>query len=82
MGSVLEIYIDQECPGCTQAQEVGNYVRNTLPGIEVRIFDLARPNTKRPSTVFAVPTYLLNGKRLSLGNPNMEDLLATLENSL
>ena len=82
MGSVLDIYIDQDCPGCTEAQELARYVRNKLPEIEVRIFDLARPNIERPSTVFAVPTYLLNGKRLSLGNPNADDLLTKLENSL
>lgn len=82
MGSILDIYIDQDCPGCTQALEMANYVKSKLPEIEVRIFDLARPNIKRPSNVFAVPTYLLNGKRLSLGNPNLEDLLATLGDSL
>lgn len=82
MGSVLDIYIDQDCPGCTQAQELAHYVKNKLPEIEVRIFDLARPNIERPSNVFAVPTYLLNGKRLSLGNPNVDDLLTKLENSL
>lgn len=82
MGSILDIYIDQDCPGCTQAQEMASYVKSKLPEIEVRIFDLARPNIKRPSNVFAVPTYLLNGKRLSLGNPNLEDLLATLGDSL
>lgn len=82
MGSILDIYIEQDCPGCTTAQELAKQVKNKIPEVEVRIFDLARPNIERPSTVFAVPTYLLNGQRLSLGNPKVDVLLAKIEDSL
>jgi alkyl hydroperoxide reductase subunit AhpF len=82
MGSRLDIYVDQACPGCAYAQELAVLVRQELPELEVRIFDLALPNIQKPPSVFAVPTYLLNGKTLSLGNPDIRDLVAKIENGI
>jgi predicted thioredoxin/glutaredoxin len=82
MGSILDIYIHQSCPGCAQAQKLASLVQESLPGLEVRIFDLTHPNIKKPSSVFAVPTYILDGKTLSLGNPNFKDLVLRIEERL
>ena len=82
MGSTLDIYVDQACPGCAYAQELAVRVREEIPELEVRIFDLARPNIQKPSSVFAVPTYLLDGKTLSLGNPDIRDLVSRIERGL
>lgn len=79
MGITLDIYIDQACPGCAYAQELAVFVRQELPELAVRIFDLAHPNIQKPPSVFAVPTYLLDGKTLSLGNPDIRDLVAKIE---
>jgi hypothetical protein len=35
----------------------------------------------RPDEVFAVPTYLLNGRTIYLGNPTCEDLRQTLRDA-
>jgi predicted thioredoxin/glutaredoxin len=82
MGSRLDIYIEENCPGCRQAKEVALQVQQRMPQVEVRIHDLAHQNIKKPSSVFAVPTYLLDGKTVSLGNPDFNDLLAMLEGNL
>jgi alkyl hydroperoxide reductase subunit AhpF len=82
MGRTLDIYIDQTCTGCVHAQNLAEVVRQTLPQLEVRIFDLEHPNSKKPSSVFAVPTYMLNGKILALGNPDINDLVAKIEDGL
>jgi hypothetical protein len=44
--------------------------------VEVTLRDLERD--PRPPTVFAAPTYLLDGRVISLGNPRREELWARL----
>ena len=78
MQSKLEVYIAKGCFNCQQAERIANWVQNQLPHIAVRVIDLKEPDTQKPSTVFAVPTYLLNGKRISLGNPDRATLLQTI----
>lgn len=41
-------------------------------GVKVEMLDTAV--TPLPENVFAVPTYLLNGRVISLGNPTREEL--------
>ncbi len=82
MELTLDIYVAPNCDACIVAQRTAVLVQNRLPEVEVRILDLSHPSIKRPASVFAVPTYLLNGETVSLGNPKFEDLLARLENHL
>ena len=66
----LDIYVLPGCFGYDRARQLANDVRRCrLPGVEVSLIDLSDPATVRPEPVFAVPTYLLNGRVLSLGNP-------------
>jgi hypothetical protein len=49
------------------------------PTIVVRVIDLDQlDGGPPPDPVVAVPTYLLNGRVISLGNPYPEDLFARL----
>ena len=67
---VLEIYVAGNCFGCATAREMAACLRaRTRPDLDVRLIDLAAPGAVRPPAVFAVPTYLLDGRVLSLGNP-------------
>jgi hypothetical protein len=75
----LDIYVASVCFGCDRARKLAHEVRmRSLPGVEVRLFDLDDPLTVRPHSVFAVPTYLLNGRVLSLGNPELDWLFHQL----
>jgi alkyl hydroperoxide reductase subunit AhpF len=78
MQTELNIYIGQECPGCDQALRIANMIEEKMPTVVVRIIDLTEPDVRRPESVFAVPTYVLNGKTVSLGNPDELDLLSKL----
>lgn len=73
----LEIYIDQHCINCEEALTIAEQAQ-TIEGIEVVVVDLDQPGQRIPSRVIAVPTYLLDGKIVSLGNPARDAFLARL----
>lgn len=69
----LDIYVMPACFGYDRARQLANEVQMCgFPGVEVSLIDLSDPATVRPKSVFAVPTYLLNGHVLSLGNPELD----------
>jgi len=75
--SVLEIYVGPACFASDTARRLAEAVRaRARPGLDVRLVDLAEPGAVRPPAVFAVPTYLLDGRVISLGNPEEAWLLA------
>jgi hypothetical protein len=78
MQSKLDVYIEKGCWNCQQAETIATWVKDEMPHIAVRVIDLKEPNNKKPESVFAVPTYVLNGVRISLGNPDRETLLKTI----
>ncbi len=83
MTRLLEIYVMPQCFGCETAIRLAQRVQAlNVPGVDVQIVDLSQPNVVRPPKVFAVPTYVLNGVILSLGNPEEDWLLAELEPAL
>lgn len=82
MVSKLDIYIDQTCPGCAQAEKLASQVQEAIPEIKVRILDLAHPNINKPPSVFAVPTYMLDGVTVSLGNPDISELISKIEDGI
>jgi len=75
----LEIYVAPDCLGCETARDLAARVRETgAPNLDVRLIDLGTPGAVRPPAVFAVPTYLLDGRVLSLGNPEPSWLMERL----
>ena len=79
IGRVLDVYVAPACAGCETARRLAAALRAlALPGVEVRLIDLSEPGVVRPPAVFAVPTYLLDGRVLSLGNPDDAWLLDQL----
>lgn len=76
---LLEIFVTPDCFGCEMAQRLAESVRaRALPHVAIRLVDLSVPGVERPPAVFAVPTYLLDGRVLSLGNPEEEWLIDKL----
>jgi len=77
---VLEVYVTGGCPGCDVARELVANVRVlALSGIKTRLIDLDAPGAQRPLAVFAVLTYLLDSRVVSLGNPDQTWLVRRLE---
>ena len=76
---ILEIYVAPDCFGCESARILAGSVRALrCPDLEVRLLDLSEPDVIRPPAVFAVPTYILDGRVISLGNPEQDWLLDRL----
>jgi hypothetical protein len=75
----IDIYIAQHCSTCAYAYEVAAEIRRHFPHVQVRIIDLGNTTEIIPEAVFATPTYLLNGRVWSLGNPSpakVQEILA------
>jgi Thioredoxin domain len=73
----LEIYVADHCSNCAEALRLAELARQ-VRGAEVRVINLDTTTDPVPSRVVAVPTYILNGRVVSLGNPSREDLLRLL----
>jgi alkyl hydroperoxide reductase subunit AhpF len=74
----LTVYVLPECRGCARAQQIVRAVGQRCPHVEATVIDLSQVGAIRPSTVFSVPTYLLDGRVISLGNPKIEELMTRL----
>jgi alkyl hydroperoxide reductase subunit AhpF len=68
----LEVYIAAECWSCQETERIVADMRSQFPEIAIEMLDSA--TIVMPENVFAVPTYVLNGRVISLGNPTRESL--------
>lgn len=76
---VLEIFILPLCFGCEIALDMAKRLQaQGLDNVEIRIVNLSDPQVERPVSVFAVPTYQLDGQVVSLGNPEESWLIERL----
>ena len=73
----LQVYISQDCWTCAETVRIVQDVSPQFPDVIVEILDTK--DTPMPEGVFAVPTYLLNGRIISLGNPTRQELKQKLE---
>lgn len=74
----VEIYVAEHCLLCEYAYEIAEGIRDNFPGVDLRIVNLSQTTEPIPDAVFATPTYLLNGRLWSLGNPSREEIQARL----
>ncbi|MEO7074106.1 MAG: thioredoxin family protein [Ktedonobacterales bacterium] len=77
----LEIYITDQCANCQEAVVIAEQAGGIV-GLEVTVVNLDAPGQRVPAQVFAVPTYVLNGMVISLGNPERDGFLAGLRAEL
>lgn len=75
---LVEIYVSENCFVCEYTHEVAATIRREFPTVKVQVIDIHRTTVPIPEQVFATPTYLLNGKVWSLGNPSPEKVTQTL----
>ncbi|MCK5922905.1 MAG: thioredoxin family protein [Methylococcales bacterium] len=64
----LQVYVTENCWTCTESRHIASEIANEFPQVNVELLDMT--HEKRPDNVFAVPTFLLNGRVVSLGNPH------------
>lgn len=76
----LQVYIADDCWSCEETRRIVSDVVPKYPAVLVEFLDMTVND--RPESVFAVPTYLLNGRVISLGNPTRHELSQQLSNEL
>lgn len=76
----LRVYVAPGCAGCRTARTLAEAVRHARPDHPVEVIDLAeRPDEPLPAGVIGTPAYLLGETVISLGNPDLRDLLGRLD---
>ena len=72
------MFIDAGCELCVWALATTNEIKKRFPALIVKIIDIGKGEGPIPDSVFAVPTYVLDGNVVSLGNPAIEELDRTI----
>lgn len=72
---ILHIYIADDCWSCEETRRIAADAARQFPQIQIELCNMAQD---RPDDVFAVPTYVLNGRVIFLGNPTRADLAQKL----
>ena len=75
--SELHVYITEDCWSCAEARRIVADITPLFPKIAIELRDIK--DERRPSQVFATPTYILNGRTLFLGNPTQKELAQKLK---
>ncbi len=78
----LEVYVSSQCLNCDEAVRLADEAAARYPKVVVRVVDLDLDGSPPPDPVVAVPTYVLNGRVVSLGNPYPEELFARLHEAV
>jgi hypothetical protein len=78
----LKVFVEPRCESCERALRLASEIGGRFPALAVEVVDLSRPGVERPDYVFAVPTFVLNDRVFSLGNPRRSRLLAAVEAAL
>jgi hypothetical protein len=76
----LDVYISDECWVCDETRRIVADIRPKFPDLDVELRDIQ--DNRCPSTVFATPTYVLDGRTIFLGNPTREELAQKLADIL
>ncbi len=74
MESILKVYVAEHCPGCTEAKNTAVRIEQDYPDVTVMVIDITDAPETVPTEVFATPTYMLNNRVVSLGNPGPKDI--------
>jgi hypothetical protein len=79
----LIVYVAPGCLGCARAYQLVEILRSTFQRDDVvQIIDTTEPDVELPADFVAVPSWYVNGARLSLGNPPEHELRAVIESRI
>jgi hypothetical protein len=74
----IRVYVGANCPGCARAERLVNQLLVTYPGLDVAVIDLERENAV-PDSLVALPTWYVNARVWTLGNPSWAELTALVD---
>jgi hypothetical protein len=75
----LRVYVSAACASCALAYQRVAQVRRLRPHQIIEVVDLDQAGAEHPPSVFGTPTYCLDERVISLGNPSLTALLAELD---
>ncbi len=78
----LQVVVSRHCFSCQQSVEIAHTLAREFPKLCVQIINLDEPCAVKPKVVFAVPTFLLNDRIVSLGTPYLHDIRNRIEKAL
>ncbi len=67
---VLEVFVSADCAASAVARRIAADVARAAPALAVRVVDVDDAPASVPASVVAVPTYVLDGRLVHLGNPS------------
>jgi hypothetical protein len=76
----LQVYVEEGCWSCAESRRIVADMAPQFPEVRIELIDVT--NAPRPKAVFAVPTYVLDGRVISLGNPYRHELCRHLQAAL
>ena len=76
--TVLQVFVEPTCEACRRAIQLAEGVDAAYPQLAVDIVDIRTRESERDD-VFAVPTFVLDDRVLSLGNPQESTLRREIE---
>lgn len=74
MKPVLKIFITEHCPGCSEAYQIAAWAAQSYTNLIVELIDINLPDAVVPEAVFATPTYMLDDRIISVGNPSRTEV--------
>lgn len=76
----LQVYVEKACWSCAEARRIVADLGPQFPQVMMEVLDITA--VASPPEVFAVPTYVLDGRIVFLGNPYRQDLHRLLQRAL
>jgi hypothetical protein len=78
----LSLYITSDCFSCQESVSIISEVAKRFPELITEVVNLENAGAVKPDEVFAVPTYLMDGKMLFMGNPYLETMISSIRDVL
>lgn len=76
--NTLDIYVASHCFGCDEAVRLAKEISLSMPRLKVDVRHLDEMTESELPDIIATPSYFLNGRRLFLGNPRLDELVAKI----
>ena len=80
--ATLRIYVAEHCWACEEAVRLADEASRRFARLNLELINLATEGSLNVDDVFSVPTYVLDGRTFSLGNPTPEELFSHIEQAL
>ena len=78
----LRVYVARHCSTCAEAFRLVAEARAMFTGINIEVIDLELGGRQDLENIFSVPTYVLDGRTIFLGNPSLNELFSHIAEAL